>query len=221
MSHNNNKLGTAEPNRQSELAAGLNDLSDVSAASPSNGEVLQYASGSSSWSAVPVPTGQAVGYIWIGGKTKGYSDSPASSISASDTLYMWDDSPINTISSSSISVTSGDADADKNNWVQSVTLPSGKYVFRCQSMVEFSASGYLAYSVKTSGGTEVTGVGVVGENRGSTYGPSGSIATGYYEISSNTTFNLEVKAVSNVDTIANQGNTPSEYGLIYIEKLAD
>ncbi len=44
MSHNSNQVGTADPNRQGEISVELNDLSDVSG-SPSEGDVLGYASG--------------------------------------------------------------------------------------------------------------------------------------------------------------------------------
>jgi hypothetical protein len=86
-------------------------------------------------------------------------------------------------------------------------------------MFEFSASGYAVYQIFT-GATAITNYGVVGETRGVNYGPSNSTTSGYYEITANTTFNLEMTASSNLDSIANQGDTVSEFGLIYIEKLS-
>ena len=217
MSHNNTKVGGQNPDIQGDVTLGLNDLSDVSAGTPATGQLLQYDSGSSSWAAANTPA-TTIEHMWIGGKAKAYSNSPATSLSSGQTVYIWDDSPINTISGSSISVTSGNANADENNWVQSITLPAGKYVFRVQSMFEFSASGYAVYQF-WAGASSITGYGVVGDSRGVLYGPSNSTARGFYNISGNTTFTLKIGASSNLDSIANQGNTPSEFGLIYVEKV--
>lgn len=218
MSHNKLKIGTATPNKSGEMTVGLNDLSDVSAASPATDDLLQYNSTTGEWSNAVV-AGASAGYIWIGGKANAYSDSPATSLAANQTIYIWDDAPINTISGSSISVTSGSIDPYENDWVQTITLPAGKYVIRAQTSFVFSASGYAVYQIFT-GSTAVSGYGVVGTNRGTNYGPSNSTAIAFVDISTNTTYNLEMTTSSNVDTVTAQGNTPSEYGLIYIEKLA-
>jgi len=218
MSHNNTKVGGQSPNIQGNVTVGLNDLSDVSAAAPTTGQLIQYSSGTASWSAVDAPS-STVQHIWIGGKAKAYSNSPATSFNAGQTVYIWDDAPINTITGASISVTSGSATADENDWVQSITLPAGNYVFRVQTMFEFSASGYGVYQMFTSAGTAVTAYGVVGDSRGVAYGPSNSTARGFVQITSSTTYNLEMVTSSNIDSIANQGNTPSEFGLIFIEKV--
>lgn len=211
MSHNKLKVANQSPNINSEVSVDINDLSDVNTSSASNGDLLQYASGDSTWSSASV-SGASLQYIWAGGKADSYSNSPATSISANATLYVYDNAPVNTITGSTITSTS--------NWIESITLPVGKYVFRCQSMLVFSSTGYATYQVM-AGSSFVTSYGVVGENRGVTFGPSGSLATGYYEVTSGTVvFNLELKNVSNVDSIANQGNTPGEYGLIYIEKVS-
>lgn len=211
MSHNKLKVASKEPNITSEITVDINDLSDVNTSGASTGDFLQYTSATSSWSSATVG-GASLEYIWAGGKADLYSNSPATALGANDTLYVYDDAPINTISGSTITSTS--------DWIESITLPVGKYVFRCQSMLVFSATGYAAYQVM-AGASFVTSYGVVGENRGLYFGPSGSLATGYYEVTSGTVvFNLELKYVSNVDSIANQGNTPGDYGLIYIEKVA-
>jgi hypothetical protein len=217
MSHNKLKIGTAVPNANGELTVGLNDLSDVSAASPATDDLLQYNSSTGEWSNAIV-AGASAGYIWIGGKANAYSLSPASSLAANQTIYIWDNAPINTISGASISVTSGGATLE-NDWVQTITLPAGKYVIRAQTSFVFAASGHAVYQI-FAGSTAVSGYGVVGTNRGTNYGPSNSTAIAFVDISTNTTYNLEMTVNSNVDTVGAQGNTPSEYGLIYIEKLA-
>jgi len=50
MSHNKLKIGTATPNKAGEMTVGLNDLSDVSAASPATDDLLQYSSATGEWS---------------------------------------------------------------------------------------------------------------------------------------------------------------------------
>lgn len=220
MSHNKTKVGSSAPNRESEVTVNFGDLSDVTASSPADGQVMQYVSASSSWEAVNAPSAE-LQYIWAGGKAKAYSDSPATSTAAGQIIYIWDDAPINTIAGATLDQTSGNANADENNWITDINLPAGKYVFRVQTMFEFSASGYAVYGIRLySGNTLITNYGVVGESRTSSYGPSNSTSTGYYEFSSTTRMQFKLLAVSNVDSVANQGNTPSEYGLIYIEKLS-
>lgn len=217
MSHNNNKIGDSSPNIQGDVTVNFGDLSDVSVNSPVDGEVIQYKSASSSWEAVSAPGGQ-IQYIWAGAKLKAYSNSPATS-STSGRIYIWDDAPINTISGATINLTSGNANADENNWIETITLPAGKYMLRAQTMFEFTASGYASYYWRYSN-TYITNLGVVGENRGTNNGPSNSMTSGYYNFTQASTIQLYHYTNSNVDTVANQGNTPSEFGLIYIEKLS-
>lgn len=220
MSHNKTKLGDNTPNRNSEVTVNLGDLTDVTASSPNSGQVLQYASETSSWEAVNAPSAE-LQYIWLGGKAKLYSNSPATSISVGQIIYIWDDSPVNTISGAIIEQTNGNTNIDENNWITDIYLPAGKYVFRAQSMFEFSASGYAVYGIYLyDNNTLITNYGVVGESRTSNYGPSNSTSTGYYEFSNTTRIQLRIIAANNIDTVSNQGNTPSEYGLIYIEKLS-
>lgn len=219
MSHNNNKIGNANPDIQGEITMSLNDLTDVSTNSPVDGQLIKYVDSSSSWESVNPPSAVSLGYIWLGGKINNYSNSPSTSLSNGNVIYIWDESPTNTISGATINVTSGNVNANENNWVESIELPSGKYVFRAQSMFEFSASGYAVYQI-FAGSTVITNYGVVGENRGVNYGPSNSTSSGYYEITSNTTFSFKMTASLNLDAIGNQGNTISEFGLIYIEKLS-
>lgn len=220
MSHNNNKIADNDPNRQGEVSVSLGDLSDVSSTAPTSGQLIEYDSNTSSWVASNAPTGGSMGYIWAGGKAKGYSNSPAVNTNIGSTIYIWDDAPINTIAGATVNVTSGNASADQNDWVETITLPQGEYIFRGQTQFVFSASGYAAYgwhNVNTLFGSN----GVVGESRGTTYGPSNSTASGYVTIGA-TTVNFSLKFISslNIDSIANQGDRPSEFGLLYIEKIA-
>lgn len=214
MSHNVNKVNSQSPNRQGAITQSVNDLSDVNLSALSPNEVLKYDSGAAEWVNAPAPAGQP-SYIWIGGEyANAYSNSPAgATISTGDTLYIYHNgSPVNTIAGATITAT--------NNWVESITLPAGEYIIRGQTMVVFSASGYLAYRFEDASNARLSQYGVVGTSRGVTYGPSNSCAEGYVNLSSQTTIKLVVKALSGADTAANQGNTPSQYGFISIEALS-
>jgi hypothetical protein len=218
MSHNNAKFANKSPNSQGEITVELNDLDDVSASSVSNGQLLKYVSSSSAWESANAPSGGSMEYIWAGGKAKAYSDSPATSLNSGQSIYIWDDAPVNTITGASISVTSGNGNSDENNWIQTITLPQGKYIFRGQTQFVFSASGYAAYCWHKDS-TVFGNNGVVGESRGTTYGPSNSTSNAYFSVASSETFSLRLVSVSNIDTIASQSNRPSEFGLLFIEKV--
>lgn len=216
MSHHNYKIGTAEQSITGNMPVDLSDLNDVNITSLSADQVLQYDSSANQWKNETASASGSISYIWIGG---GYSDdydnSPAgtAAISAGDTLYIYsNNAEVNTISSATITKSS--------NWVESITLPAGKYFLQAQTMLEFSASGYAVYRLQDASGNRIASYGVVGESRGVTYGPSNSLSVGYVDLSASTTIKLVSIANSNVETGQNQGTTPSAYGLIYIEKLS-
>tara|TARA_Y100000592_G_scaffold38382_2_gene60766 strand:- start:30313 stop:30948 length:636 start_codon:yes stop_codon:yes gene_type:complete len=72
MSHNKIKVGGQSPNTFGEISVALNDLSNVSAGSPDENQVLQYSSGS--W--IPASRGsqaeKEIGYSFIGKFTGTY-----------------------------------------------------------------------------------------------------------------------------------------------------
>ena len=216
MSHNSIKVGARTPDSAGELSITLSDLSDVNITNIGAGEVLKYDQASAEWINATAPAGQP-SYIWLGGNySNDYTNSQAGStgsITVGDKLYIYhNNEPVNTISGASITAS--------GNWVESVTLPAGQYVVRAQTMVSFSSSGYLAYRVEDSSGNRITSDGVVGDSRGTTYGPSNSTAIGYVDLSQQATISLVVKAVSGAAGHAQQGTTPSEYGFMYIEALS-
>ncbi len=216
MSHNSNKVGTADPNRQGEISAELNDLSNVSG-SPSDGQVLTYSSGA--WAAAASSPASAVQYLHFGrGESEPYDDSPATSLTAGQVIYAYDTSPTNTITgaTTSVTATTGTGGGD---WLNSFTLPAGTYRVTCVANVEFSASGYFAFTIRNSADAQFTAMGTVGESV-NTYSSSGSIATGVAVLTGSTTLYIEIVAVSGVDSVANQNNTPSESTSLLVEKLA-
>lgn len=209
MSHNKITVGGKAPDSSGEIAVDLNDLSDVSG-TPSTGEALVY--GGAGWS--PSTSGGEVKYIYIAnrsGSNPNYSTSPASGVGTNDVFYVYDSSPENTITGSTIHQTS--------NWVDKITLPSGKYSIQSQVLCEFSVStGYMSTWWTDSGvTTEHSSEAFVGD--ASAYGSAAAVALGHLNIAVNTDIYLKINASSNVDIIANQGGTPAEFSSILILKL--
>jgi hypothetical protein len=103
------------------------------------------------------------------------------------------------------------------DWIESITLPAGQYTIFSQHHAAFAASGYLAVRWY-DGATPVSGRGMIGENL-SLYGGSASNSMGWLNLASSTTISCKIDLESNVDTITNQGNTPSEFGYVLIRKV--
>jgi len=211
MSHNTTNVGDKKPDVSGNITVGLSDLSNVSGTASTN-QFLKY--NGTNWTPADASSASSVEFIFIGhGESNAYSNSPHGSgnITASSDLYVYDTSPTNTITGATITST--------NNWVSSITLPAGNYIVSGQTHLEFSATGYAGYAFYDSSNNVLTQMGVIGTNR-SNYGGAGDLAYSIIELSSQTTIKLRMQAMSGVDTGANQGNTPSEHGIIVIEKLS-
>ena len=210
MSHNKTKVGDSTPNRQGEVTLNLTDLSDVSN-TPATDNFLKY--DGSEWASVAGSSIASVEFIFAGrGESSAYSNSPhgTGAFTATDDLYVYDTSPQNTITGATISTT--------NDWINSITLPAGNYLINAQTALEFSASGYASYGFYNSSNTRVSQLGVIGETRST--GGGGSVAYSVLELSAQETIRLRMYAIGGtIDTGTNQGNTPSEGGIIVIEKL--
>ena len=207
MSHNNLKIGTATPDASSELSPALNDLSDVSGA-PSEGELLQYTGGA--WAPAALSSSSSMQYLKYGsGESSAYSNSPASSMAAGATLYIYDTSPQNHITGATISQT--------GDWLNSISLPAGTYRLLANIDISFSATGYMGFALFNSGGTRQTSIGSIGAT--STAGAGGPTSSSIITLTGSATLNLEIVNVLNADTVANQGTTISEHGFILIERM--
>lgn len=216
MSHNKITVNGQGPDATGAISVALNDLSNVSG-SPSDGQILTYSSGT--WGAAASSPASAVQYIHYGrGESEPYADSPASSLSAGQVLYAYDTNPTNTITGASFSTTATTGTGG-GDWLNSFTLPAGSYRVTCVANVEFSASGYFAFTIRDASDTQYTAMGTVGASV-NTYSSSGPIATGVAVLTASTTLYIEIVAVSGVDSIANQGSTPAQYTSLLVEKLA-
>ena len=213
MSHNNTKVGTAEPDRQGEIAVNISNLSDVNASSPSSGEILKYDSGSSKYVNAPLVNAQ---YMLIGqgetGADAEYDQSGLTSIAADDEFRLYDTSPINEITGASITKVGA------TDWIDYFTLPAGRYTVLCNARVVFSASGEFQWRLySNTASARRSGRAAIGEGVTSYSYPS-TLASSFV-LTQTEQIVLKVVAVSSVDSVANQGNTPSEFSTIFIEKV--
>ena len=219
MSHNKVKIGTAEPDIDGNISPSLNDLSNVSISSPQSGHSLVY--NGSSWETGAISG--STSYIFIGeGASNDYSNTGnTGNISVGNKWYLYDSSPQNTISGSTINKVSG------THWVETVTLPAGNYVFEAQFNCVLSATGGLTLALYTSTGSRLSANAFIGDNLTSST-PSSTISASV-EITSTMVSNnqnliqLQVIAASNVAGYTgspSQGNIPSEFNLLYIRKVS-
>jgi hypothetical protein len=142
--------------------------------------------------------------------SQAYSSNPSSpSLSVGSALYVYDTAPINTIAGATITSNSG--------WVSGVTLPSGTYVMSMLFSFVFTASGSIRYGFKTGGNWE----GSIGGCGGlqNVYLNGSGVSVNIKAFTSATSYAFNVFSSSNVDTVSNQGNIPSEQSYILIEQV--
>jgi len=212
MSHNKFSVASQSPDSSGDVSVSLTNLSDVSISTPSADQVLKYNGSSFVNSAAPTGTGE---YLQLGrGETYG-SDYPFSAPSVVDRIiYLYDTTPVNTISSATLHESATD------DWYDSVTLPAGKYLIMSQTNVAFSASGYLVYAIKTSGNVDQSPKAKIGDSASSYAGGVVSTINSYLSLGSSTRLYLKVDAVSNVSgTAADHNSKIDEFTYLVIVKV--
>ena len=218
MSYNNIKVNSIS-NNNANVTINLENLSNTSFSSLANDHILKY--DGTNWINSALSS-SAKEYIFIGeGASQPYSDSGHTSIAASNhVISVYDSSPINTISNASFSYKDSDS---STNWIISITLPAGKYNVIAQTKFEFdNENGLVAYNITTSDTSTsgwLTAIAVTG-HKPNLYEGSASTLQSCFELSSATTVYFRMDDYDGVETVANQGNTPSENTYVYIEKLA-
>ena len=219
MSPNKIKVAGQEPDASGSITVALNDLSNVSASSPSESDILQYSSGS--WSTAALASvSSAAEYLLIGqGESNAYSNSTTdTTISNGDILNFYDTAPKNTLSGASV------VNYLATDWITGVTLPAGTYWVLTTYRVEFSASGLLGFRWQTDAGGNKTNIAYIGESFGGVAGTTSTISA-IINLSSSDTIELNASDVSNIDLITApdgshpQGNTPSEFSSALFIKL--
>jgi len=142
--------------------------------------------------------------------SQAYDSNPASpTLGAGDTLYIYDSSPINTISGASIS--------SSNDWVSGVTLPAGTYIMSILFSVVFTASGSFQFGFK-QGSSWVGSLASCGGNK-NVYLSGSGVSVNTQVLTSDTDYTFNSFSVSNVESVANQGNVPSEQSYVLIQQL--
>jgi hypothetical protein len=165
----------------------------------------------------PNDQGQITGFsatrqaILIGrGYTNTYATSPASSLGAGATLYFFDSSPVNGISGATINSTDG--------WIDSVTIPAGRYLIKAYFSVLFSASGAFEFVLKSNtaqvGNSAVIGATTIAALDGARF------AHVSFSVATSVSISCAVVSASNVSAIASQGSVPAEESWMLIERLA-
>ena len=209
MSHNSYKIGSAEPNALSVLSARIEDMSNVSTSDLAINDVLVYDSATQTWS----NQGSISNAILIGrGESNAYTNCGIS-VAVGNAICFYDSAPLNSIAGATINYATG------TSWVQSVTLLAGTYYITAQTVFVFSASGSLAFRATDTSSTIYSSLAVIGASL-STYGGASTTLQGVAKLTGTTTLRVQIAAMSNVSTAANQGNTPAESGVLFIRKVA-
>jgi len=212
MSHNKIKVAGQEPDASGDISLSsltIGDLSNVTITTPSTDQVIKY--DGAGYVNAAAPAG-AMEYILLGqGESDAYSNSPATSMSNGQTIHIYDTAPINTITGSTLYST--------GDWYNSLSLPTGKYHIMIQTRVEFSASGYLVAGLMYLSSPRSSNL-VIGDNSSSYAGGVSTTISSYLEATSGHSYNLEIISSSNIDSVANQGNTIAEFTSILIVKLS-
>lgn len=211
MSHNKITVASQSPDANGNVSIDVSNMSDVNISTPSDNQVLQYSTSASEWQNQTLSLGS--GLLVLGqGDADAYSNSGASSMSGAVYLYAPSASIVNTFGATITKYLATD-------WVTSITLPAGNYQAMITYRVEFSSSGYFNFGLtNTAGTTEYTTKAYIGEDR-TTIDNAASTALGYFELTTDTTVVIYNDAASGVNTVASQGNTPSEFSTLMIRKL--
>ena len=214
MSHNKITVQSQNPDANGNISLtslNIDDLNNVTITSPTTDQIIKY--DGSGYINAAAPAGAAE-YILIGqGESNAYSNSGAANLSVGTELQIYDTAPRNTITGATIT------EYLTSDWYSSVTLPAGDYFVMAQFNVEFTASGYISGQLINTSSAARSMRAVVGDNATSVVEGGSTTITGNFRISGSETIELQIMNVSNVDTVANQGNTVAENTFLYIQKV--
>ena len=191
MSHNKIKVGGQEPTVNGEISVALNNLSDVNASSPSNGDFLKYNDTSGDWENSATASSSSVPIVFLGeGANQNYPETLAS---GSD-VYFYAASPINTIGA-----TLGSSDS-YSNWYDQFTLPAGDYMLQASLHGDYTgATGQAKYQFREgSNNRGASGVNLDPSNTTGTEYPGEAIS--YVTLSSSTTITVRLTSVTAADS---------------------
>jgi|TARA_R100000455_G_C6234000_1_gene94783 FlaG/FlaF family flagellin (archaellin) len=196
MSHNKIKVAGQEPNASGEISVALDNLSDVSASSPSNGDFLKYNDASNEWENVAVASSSSVEILFFG---QGGSVNYPETLSSGNNVYFYGTSGnfVNTIGATLGQTTSTSAFDD---WYDQFTLPAGDYVLQGSLHGDFSgASGEAKYQFREGANNRgASGVNLHPSNTSGTEYPAEAVS--YVTLTSSTTIVLRITDVTDSTT---------------------
>jgi len=137
------------------------------------------------------------------GESDLYANSGQTLMTAGASFFFYDTAPVNTIEGATVN----------SGWINSVTLPAGKYQITWQSHVVFSATGVCGVGLfDGSTGAQVSTPMQIGD-------VESSIGAAFVDITSPKLFIFRITQSTNVASVASQLNTPAEHGYIFILKV--
>lgn len=208
MSHNKIKVAGQEPNVSGEITVSLNNLSDVSAGSPSNSDFLKYNSTSGNWETDSSVSSSSVSVVFLAeGADQNY---PETLVNGND-VYFYAGSPINTIGA-----TLGSSDS-YTNWYDQFTLPAGDYILQASLHGDYTgATGQAKYQFR-QGTTNrgASGVNLDPSNTTGTQYPAEAVS--YMTLTSSTVVSVRLVSVTAADS--STSNLQGKRGYILIMKV--
>lgn len=211
MSHNTKKINNLKPDSSSKYDIDVLDISDVNAASISDGQTFVWNSTNEEWVGADPDVSYSNEFMLIGeGASSAYSNANLT-LSTSDPIGFYGPNVVNNITSSSLS-------GGGTDWYDKITLPEGKYIIEAHIDFTLSASGYIEFQIAKNG-TGITeslaaaGYGSYSPGWGACY----SKCT--VSLSNNDYIEVLITGSSNLSTVANQGNKPAEYNQLFIRKI--
>lgn len=232
MSHNKIKVSNQSPDSSGNITISgktLADLNNVTISSASSDQVLKY--NGSAWVNSALPAGES-SYIAIGnGEASNYTGTglandyqPGKDRSGEGHAnaigcftYFYDTSPLNTISNATITKVSG------TDWIESITLPAGKYFVQGQWVPSFSSTGLsIGGLYSTTSSSFVSELASVGDDVFPSSNSFTNIIATYLDFSSSQVLKYKLwgTEITTINTVANMGDYVSKYSNLIIVKVA-
>ena len=232
MSHNTLKVDSQDPDASGNFTVSgkaLADLNNVTISSASADQALKY--NGSIWVNSALPAGEA-SYIAIGnGEAANYTgtglandyqpgkdrsgEGHANAIGCFTHFY--DTSPLNTISNATITKVSG------TDWIESITLPAGKYFVQGQWVPSFSSTGLsIGGLYSTTSSAFVSELASVGDDVFPSNNSFTNIIATYLDFSSSQVLKYKLwgTEITTINTVASMGDYVSKYSNLIIVKVA-
>jgi len=232
MSHNILKVDNQAPDANGNFTVTgktLSDLNDVTITSVSTDHALKY--NGTAWVNGNLPAGGS-SYISIGnGEASNYTGTgladeyqPGKNRSGEGYAnavgcftYFYDTAPLNTISNATITKVSG------TDWIESITLPAGKYFVQGQWVPSFSSTGLsIGGLYSTTSNAYVSELASVGDDVFPSNNSFTNIIATYLDFSSSQLLKYKLwdTEITTINTVSNMGDYVSKYSNLIIVKVA-